>query len=102
MAPCNDAIRKPASSSHSVFRGTSPIFTAAFKQYATAWRISSYISTSRFLITSLCTLVLETSMSRGFRGRSEGLQDEHRDFTACTGSVGGDLRIGGVRPLPPF
>jgi hypothetical protein len=22
--------------------------------------------------------------------------------TACTSSVGGDLRIGGVRPLPPF
>jgi hypothetical protein len=31
-----------------------------------------------------------------------GVQDEHRDFTACTGSLGGDLRIGGVRALPPF
>src|SRR6266851_5890031 len=30
------------------------------------------------------------------------LQDEQRDFTACTRSVGGDLRIGGVRTLLPF
>jgi hypothetical protein len=32
--------------------------------------------------------------------RLEGFDDEHRDLTAGTGSVGGEFRIG-VRPLPP-
>ena len=43
IAPCNDAIMKPASSSQSFLRDRSPLFTAALKQYATAWRISSKI-----------------------------------------------------------
>src|ERR1700730_3909637 len=30
------------------------------------------------------------------------LQEEHRDFTACAGSVGGEIRPGGVCALPPF
>src|ERR1700730_19304713 len=69
IAPCSDAIRKPASSSQSFLRDRSPLFTAALKQYATDWRISSYISTSRFLITSLCSLAsaLKLPMRHPFR-----------------------------------
>ena len=32
----------------------------------------------------------------------DGLYNEHRDFTTCTGPVAWEFRIGGVGPLPPL